>query len=183
MNRLTNPEPVLHYINTHNSKRQGGTLPPAEERRDVMTIEEQIEVRMKEAAKKRDSVTLSTLRMVRAALHNKQIELKKKLDDKDVLQVLSSLVKQHKDSISQFKQGGRSDLVAKEEAELVVINEYMPDEMSEEEIKREIDRVIEEVGAAGPRDMGKVMKALMPVITGKADGKVVSEMVKAALTS
>lgn len=148
-----------------------------------MTIEQRIDEQMKGAAKARDAAKLSTLRLIRAAVHNKRIELQRDLEDKDVIQVLSSMAKQRKDSIEQFDKGGRLDLVEREEAELAVIKTFLPEELSEEEIKAEIDRVIEEVGATGPRDMGAVMKALMPRIAGRADGRLVSDLVKAALGS
>ena len=149
-----------------------------------MTIlEERVEKEMKEAAKARDVIKLSTLRLVRAAVHNRRIDLQKDLEDKDVLQVLSSMAKQRKDSIEQFRRGGRTDLVEREESELAIIKTFLPREMSEQDIRAEVDRVVSELGATGPGDMGAVMKALMPVVAGKADGKVVSDIVKAVLTS
>ncbi len=149
----------------------------------MTVVEERVEKEMKEAAKARDVIKLSTLRMVRAAVHNRRIDLQKDLEDKDVLQVLSSMAKQRKDSIDQYRRGGRTDLVDREEAELAIIKSYLPREMSEQDIRAEVDRVVSELGATGPGDMGAVMKALMPAVAGKADGKVVSDMVKAVLTS
>ena len=145
-------------------------------------IIEKIESGMVQAAKSKDKLKLSALRMAKAALHNKEIDLRRELKGEEILQVLSSMVKQRKDSIEQFRNGGRLDLVEKEEAELQVIQELMPEQLSEEEIEAEISKAIDEVGATGIRDMGKVMKALMPKFTGKADGKLVSEKVKAMLT-
>jgi len=142
-----------------------------------------VENAMKDAAKARDKVRLSALRMMKAALHNREIDSKDGLTDQDALQVLSSLAKQRKDSIEQFKNGGRLELAEREEQELDVIREFMPSQISEEEIGALIERAIEEVGAASVRDMGKVMKALMPEITGRADGKAVSELVKERLSS
>jgi uncharacterized protein YqeY len=101
----------------------------------------------------------------------------------EFLQLLSSMVKQRKDSIDQFKKGGRGDLVDKEEAELKIIQAFMPQQMSEEDVAREIDTAIKEVGAVSIKDMGKVMKVLMPRLTGKADGKIVGEKVKEKLSS
>ncbi len=138
---------------------------------------------MIDAAKAKDKIRLSALRMIKAALHNREIDSKGGLSEKDALQVMSSMAKQRRDSIEQFRNGGRMDLVEKEEKELAIIQEFMPEQMSEEDIKKAIEAAVEEVGAAGVRDMGKVMKALMPVITGKADGKMVSEMVKVRLSS
>lgn len=134
------------------------------------------------AAKAKDKIRLSALRMMKAALHNREIDLKRVLTDAEFLQVLASMVKQRKDSIEQFQKGGRADLVEQETAELKVVQEFMPPELSEEDIVAAIEKAVQEVGATGPKDMGKVMKALMPVISGKADGKLVSDKVKARLT-
>jgi hypothetical protein len=121
--------------------------------------------------------------MVKAAMHNREIDLKRKLSEVEFLQLLSSMVKQRKDSIDQFRKGGREDLVNKEEAELKVIQAFMPQQMSEEDVAREIETAIKEVGAIGIKDMGKVMKVLMQRLTGKADGKLVGEKVKEKLSS
>jgi uncharacterized protein YqeY len=121
--------------------------------------------------------------MVKAAMHNREIDLKRKLNEVEFLQLLSSMVKQRKDSIDQFRKGGREDLVDKEEAELKVIQAFMPEQMSEEDVAREIVTAIKEVGAVGIKDMGKVMKVLMPRLTGKTDGKIVGEKVKEKLSS
>jgi uncharacterized protein YqeY len=142
-----------------------------------------IESEMVLAAKTRDKVRLAALRLIKSALHNKKIDVGKDLNEQESLQVLSSMVKQRKDSIEQFAKGGRQDLVEKEEKELEIIQSFMPQQLSGEELDAIISQAIEEVGAASPRDMGKVMKALMAKVTGKADGKVVSERVKAILSS
>jgi len=138
---------------------------------------------MVEAAKTKNREKLSTLRMIKAALHNREIDLKGDMTDGDVLQVLSSMVKQRRDSIEQFTEGNRADLAEKEERELAVIQGFMPAQLSPEDIKAEIEKVIAEAEAVTMRDMGKVMKILMPRLTGKADGKAVSELVKEALSS
>lgn len=135
------------------------------------------------AAKLKDKIRLSALRMIKAGVHNREIDLKRKMTDSEFLQMLSSMVKQRKDSIDQFKKGGREDLVEKEEAELKVIQQFMPVQISEEEIDAEIQKSIQEVGAVGIKDMGKVMKVLMPKLTGKADGKMVGDKVKERLSS
>jgi uncharacterized protein YqeY len=142
-----------------------------------------IEAGMVVAAKGKDKVRLSALRLIKSALHNKEIDARRELKEEEVLQVLSSMVKQRKDSIEQFTNGGRMDLAEKEEKELQVIQEFMPEQMSEEDIEAAIVKAIDEVGATSPRDMGKVMKALMPIVTGKADGKFVSQKVKEKLSS
>jgi uncharacterized protein YqeY len=134
------------------------------------------------AAKSKDKVRLSVIRMLKAALHNREINLMRPLDESEVLQVLSSMIKQRKDSIEQFAKGGRTDLVDKEEADLKVVQEFMPTQISEEEIDDVIKKTIEEAGAVSIKDMGKVMKILMPKLTGTADGKIVGEKVKAFLS-
>jgi len=146
-------------------------------------IKAQIDKDMVEAAKAKDKIRLSALRLIKSAVHNREIDAHHELTDTELLQVLSSLVKQRQDSIEQFKKGNRQDLVDKEEAELKVIKGFMPEQMSGEEIEAEISKAIAETGAAGIKDMGKVMKALMPKTTGKADGKLVSELVKKRLSA
>ncbi|MCD6486619.1 MAG: GatB/YqeY domain-containing protein [Syntrophobacterales bacterium] len=147
-----------------------------------MGIRERVSSEMIKAAKDKDKAKLSVLRMIKSALHNKEIDLKDQFGEKEILQVLSSMIKQRKDSIEQFRNGGRQELVEKEEAEIKVIQNFMPEQMSEEKIKAEIENAIEEAGAVGIRDMGKVMKLLMPRLTGKADGKAVGEAVKTRLS-
>ena len=134
------------------------------------------------AAKAKDKIRLSAIRMLKTALHNKEINLMRPLNESEVLQVLSSMIKQRKDSIEQFAKGGRTDLVEKEEAELKVVQEFMPAQISEEEVDALIKKTIEEAGAVSVKDMGKVMKILMPKLTGVADGKIVGEKVKAFLS-
>jgi len=148
-----------------------------------MTFKTKIDQDMVTAAKGKDKITLSTLRLIKTALHNREIDLKRELSDTEFLQLLSSMVKQRKDSIEQFAKGGRTDLVEKEGAELKIIQAFMPEQMSEEDILREIQKAIDETGALNVKDMGKVMKVLMPKLTGKADGKLLGEKVKAALSA
>lgn len=134
------------------------------------------------AAKAKDSLRLSALRMLKTAVHNKEIDVKRELTEAEFLQVVSAMVKQRRESIEQFERGGRRDLVEKEQAELTVIQEFLPQPLAEDELMTLIDRAITETGAVGPKDMGKVMKKLMPLISGKADGKEVSEKVKQKLS-
>ena len=148
-----------------------------------MNLKEKINSEMISAAKARDKIRLSTIRMIKAALHNKEIDLKRELNDEELLQVLSSIVKQRKDSIEQFGKAGRVDLVEKEEEDLKVVQGFMPEQLSEEEIETEIEKAIEEVGAVSIKEMGKVMKVVMSKLTGRADGKIVSEKVKAKLSA
>ena len=147
-----------------------------------MNIRERVSREMIKAAKDKDKAKLSVLRMIKSALHNKEIDLKDQFGEKEILQVLSSMIKQRKDSVEQFRNGGRPELAEKEEGEIEVIQAFMPEQMSEEEIKAEIESAIEEAGATGIRDMGKVMKLLMPRLMGKADGKTVGEAVKTRLS-
>ena len=147
-----------------------------------MELNVKIEQQMVAAAKARDKVTLSALRMLKTALHNKEIDLARVPNEAESMQILSQMVKQRKDSIEQFARGGRQDLVEKEEAELKVLQSFMPAQMSEEEVEALIRELIAETGAVSAKDMGKVMKALMPKIAGRADGKAAGEKVKALLS-
>lgn len=147
-----------------------------------MDINVKLNAEMIVAAKAKDKVRLSTIRMLKTALHNKEIDLMRPLNENETLQILSAIVKQRKDSIEQFVKGGRSDLVEKEEAELKVVQEFMPAQMSDDEVENVIRKAITEAGAVSVKDMGKVMKILMPQLTGKADGKMVGEKVKAFLS-
>jgi len=150
---------------------------------DIVNLKEKINSEMILAAKAKDKIKLSAIRMIKSALHNKEIDLKRELSDEELLQVLASIVKQRKDSIEQFEKGGRLELAEKEEKELAVVQSFMPEQLSEEEIETEIEKAIEDVGAVSIKEMGKVMKAVMPRLTGRADGKIVSEKVKAKLSA
>jgi uncharacterized protein YqeY len=134
------------------------------------------------AMKAKDAARLSALRMLKAAVMNKGVEKGRDLDDGEVLQVIASLVKQRRDSIEQFSNAGRTDLVDKEMAELAVLNAYLPAAATSEEIEAAVADAIAETGAASPKDMGKVMKAVMPRLAGKnADGRAVNEIVRRRL--
>jgi len=146
-----------------------------------MTLKEKVDQEMIRALKTKDKTRLSALRMLKSGLHNREIDLKRDLGEAEFLQLVASMVKQRKDSIEQFEKGGRTDLVEKEKAELKVIEEFLPSQLSEADLDSAITEAIREVGATGIRDMGKVMKVLMPKVTGRADGKVVGDKVKARL--
>jgi uncharacterized protein YqeY len=148
-----------------------------------MRFKETVDREMILAAKSKDKIRLSALRMLKNGLHNREIDLKRELDEVEFLQLLSSMVKQRKDSIEQFEKGGRMDLVEKEQAELKVIEEFLPAQLSEADLDAAITETIRETGATSARDMGKVMKVLMPKLTGRADGKAVGEKVKARLSA
>ncbi len=147
-----------------------------------MDIQAKLNEDMVTAAKAKDKIRLSALRMLKTALHNREIDLMRPLNETETMQVLSGLVKQRKDSIEQFAKGGRQDLVEKEEAELKILQDFMPAQMSDEEVETLIQKAIADVGAASVKDMGKVMKVLMPQITGRADEKAAGEKVKALLS-
>ena len=147
-----------------------------------MSISEQVQKDMVEAMKARDERRLSTLRMMKTALKNKEIDKRAPLDDRQALQVLSTLIKQRKDSIEQFTKGGRKDLVDKEAGEITLIETYMPKAIGEEEIAATVRATIAEMGSPTMKDMGAVMKNVMAKFAGaRVDGKVVSDTVKKEL--
>ena len=146
-----------------------------------MTIKEQLDTAMKDAMRAKDSLTLNAIRMVKTAIKNKEIELMTQLDDHGVIGVMSTLAKQRKESAVAFREGNRLELAEKEEKELQVILNFLPQQLDEAAIKAIIEEVVAEVGATTAKDMGKVMKVLTPKMTGRADGRLVSELVKARL--
>lgn len=149
-----------------------------------MTLSEQIIADLTASMKAQDSARTSTLRMVKAAMMNRKIEKGAELDDEEMLKLLRSLVKQRRDSVEQYEKAGRRELVDKERAEIVVIESYLPQPATEEEIQRAVAGAIAETGASSMKDMGKVMKATQTALAGKnADGKLVSEIVKSKLGS
>jgi uncharacterized protein YqeY len=149
-----------------------------------MTIQEKIQSQMADAMRNKHQLRLSVLRMMKAAVKNKEIDKMKPLDENEVMAVLNTLVKQRKDSVEQFRNGGREELAQKEEAEIKIIEEYLPSAASEEDIRKAIDEAVEETSAASMKDMGKVMKAALARLAGRsADGSRVSQMVKEKLSS
>jgi uncharacterized protein YqeY len=147
-----------------------------------MSLSKQIVTDLTAAMKAQDAPRTSTLRMVKAAMMNRQIEKGAELDDDDMQKLLRSLVKQRRDSIEQYEKAGRKELVDKETAEVAVIETYLPKAVSQEEIERVVTAAISETGATSIKDMGKVMKASQTALAGKnADGRLVSEVVKAKL--
>jgi len=147
-----------------------------------MKLSEQISQDIAAAMKARDAARLSPLRMVKAALMNAEVSKGRALEDAEAQQVLASLIKQRRDSIEQFTSGGRSDLVDKETAEIAVLEKYAPPAASPAQIEQAVDAAIRETGAAGPKDMGRVMKAVMSTLAGSSvDGKVVNELVRKRL--
>ena len=147
-----------------------------------MAIVEQIEKDLVAAMKAREELRLSVLRMAKAALMNKKVELGKPPEDAEALAVLRTLIKQRHDSAQQFRQGRRDDLADKEEAEIKIIERYLPAGASEEEVDAAVASAIQETGATSAKDLGKVMKAAMAKLAGKTvDGKHVNEKVRAKL--
>ncbi len=147
-----------------------------------MSLEARFDQDLKHAMKAQDTVRLGTLRLLKAALRNAAIEKRQEqLSDADVLPILSRQIKQRRESIDAYRQGGRADLIAKEEAELAVLLTYEPPQLSDQELQTLIDGAIANTGAAGPADQGKVMKQLMGQVQGRADGKRVSQLVTATL--
>ena len=149
-----------------------------------MSLSKQIVSDLTTAMKAQDASRTSTLRMVKAAMMNRQIEKGSELDDDDMQKLLRSLVKQRRDSIEQYEKAGRAELVAKESAEIEVIEGYLPQAASREEIEQAVAAAIAETGAGSMKDMGKVMKVVQSALAGKnADGRLLSEIVKAKLTA
>jgi uncharacterized protein len=147
-----------------------------------MGIKEQLQDAMKGAAKEKAKARLSTLRLALAAVQNKEKELRKELSEEEAIQVIAGLIKKGKESIEQFKAGQRADLVAKEEEEITVLQDFLPQQLTPEEVEAEVAKAVEEAGASTPQDMGKVMRILMPRIAGRAEGKVVNELVRKRLS-
>lgn len=146
-----------------------------------MPLLQKIEEDFKVALKQSDKLKISVLRLVKASIKNKQIEKQADLTDEDVISLISTLIKQRKESIEQFSKGNRWDLVEREKQELEILRSYMPEELSIEELDSLIKKAITESGVSDVREIGKVMKILMPQIKGRADGKVVSQRVKELL--
>ena len=148
-----------------------------------MTLNEQIAADLTTAMKAKDTARLSALRMLKAAVMNKgMVEKGRDLNDAEVLQVVASLVKQRRDSIEQFAKAGRTDLVEKETGEIAILEHYLPPAVSADEIDAAVAEAIAETGASSPKDMGKVMKAVMPKLSGKnVDGRTVNDAVRRKL--
>jgi len=147
-----------------------------------MRLQDKIQSDISDAMRSKDTLKLGVLRMMKAAVMNKKVEKMKDLEEAEVLAVFNSLVKQRKDSIDQFRKGGREELAQKEEAEIKVIESYLPAAASDDDIRRAIEEAIQETAAASMKDMGKVMKATQARLAGKTvDGARVSQMVKEKL--
>ncbi|WP_123039809.1 GatB/YqeY domain-containing protein [Cohnella candidum] len=147
-----------------------------------MNLEERLNEDMKQAMKAGDKFRLQTIRMVRSSIKNQEIELRRPLDDNELIQVVSRELKQRRDSLQDFQRGGREDLVAGVSAEIDIISQYLPQQLTEEEIKDIVMQTMQETGASSKADLGKLMGALMPKVKGRADGKLVNQLVQQLLS-
>jgi len=148
-----------------------------------MGLKERLKEDMKAALKAKDKVKLSTIRMIQSLIKNAEIEKRGELTDEEIVQLLMKYAKQRKESIELYQKGGRQDLVEKEKAELAVVESYLPKQMSEEEVRALVEEAIRESGATSPKDLGKVMKLVMPKVKGRADGSLVNRIAKEFLSS
>lgn len=147
-----------------------------------MNLQEKLMEDLKDAMRRGDETRRSVIRMARAAIKNAEVDRGRPLSDDEVLQVLEKEVKQRRDSIAEFARGNRPDLVAREQAEMEILLEYLPEQMSREQIEEVARRIIAQAGARSPTDVGKVMPKIMAEVRGKADGRVVSQVVQELLS-
>lgn len=146
-----------------------------------MELKAEIQEAVKQSMKSGDRVTLSTLRLLLSAVHNEEIRVRGELSKEDIQRTITTLCKQRTEAIDLYRKGGREDLAQKEEAEFAVLKRYLPEQLTEEEIKNLIQACIAEAGAKGVEDLGMVMKLVMPKVAGRSDGKRVNELVKGLL--
>ena len=147
-----------------------------------MGLEERLVEEMKQAMKSNEKLRLSTIRMIRTSVKNKEIELRKKLEDEEILRVIQGMLRRSEESVEQFRAGGRMDLVEKETQEMEILKSFLPKSLSQEEILKVIDETIQENQASSLKDLGKVMKSVMSKLAGKADGKLINQLVKERLS-
>jgi len=146
-----------------------------------VTLKERIDQDLKTAMREKDVVRLSVVRLLKSAIKYREIELAKALDDGEIEGVIASEVKRRRDSVEQYRAGNRQDLVDREEAEIRILQGWLPAPLSPDELAAKVDEVVRRLKASGPKDMGAVMKALLPEVQGRAEGKTVSELVKSRL--
>ena len=146
-----------------------------------MSLKDKLTEDLKQAMRQGDEQRRSTLRLVMAAIKNAEIEKRRELEEGELLAIIAKEAKQRRESIAEFERGGRQDLADREEAELQILLAYLPEQLSREEIEAQARQIIAEVGATSPAQMGQVMRRLMPLMQGKADGKLVSQVVKELL--
>ncbi len=147
-----------------------------------MSLNEKLLDDLKEAMKTKNAARLSCLRMLKAALKNKQVEKGESLDDREFQAVVSSMVRKNRESIEEFTKAGRLDLAQKESAEIEILHEYLPEQLTQEQIEEVVKQVISDVGASGSKDLGRVMKSAMERLAGKAQGKDVNQAAKKLLS-
>ena len=146
-----------------------------------MSLRDDISKEVIAALKAGEKLKLSTLRLLLSAVKYKEVDLKRLLTDEETRQIIATLIRQRQDSVEQFRKGGRAELADKEEAEIEILRAYLPPQMPEDELRAVVKEAAGKAGATGPGDMGKLMKAVMPLVKGKAEGKAVSDMVKEVL--
>jgi uncharacterized protein YqeY len=146
-----------------------------------VALKDQLDADLKAALKEKETLKLSVVRMLKSAIKYREIEVMKPLDDAGVQGVISSEIKRRRDSVEQYRAGHRQDLADKEEAEIAILQKYQPTQMTEAEVRAKVEEVVQRVGAHGPKDMGAVMKTLLPEVQGRAEGKLVSDLVKQRL--
>ncbi len=149
----------------------------------MATLRERLDADVKDAMRSKDELSTSVLRMLKSAIKYKEVEpgAKGPLDEPAIVGVIGTLIKQRRDSVEQYKAANRADLAEKEEKEIAILQKYLPEQLSSEQLQAEVAKAIAESGAKSPKDMGQVMKVLVPRVQGKAEGKVISEEVKSQL--
>ncbi len=147
-----------------------------------MNLEEKLLEEMKQAMRANEKLRLSTIRMIRSSMKNKEIELRRKLNDEEIIRVIQGMMRKGEEALEQFQAGGRMDLVEKEKMEIEIFKSFLPQPLGQEEIIKIIDETIQETQASSLKDLGKVMKAAMSKLGGKADGKLLNQLVKERLS-
>jgi len=147
-----------------------------------MSLKERLDQDLKTAMREKAQLRLDTIRMLKSAIKYREIELMKPLDDAGIHAVISSEVKRRRDAVEQYKAGNRPELAAKEDAEIAILQGYLPQQLTQDELRAKVEAAVTATGAQGMKDMGKVMKALLPEVQGRAEGSAVSELVKTRLS-
>ena len=148
-----------------------------------MPLDQQLDQALKTALKSQQPVAASTLRMLKSAIHYREVELKRSLSEDELLAVVATQAKQRREAVAEYSKAGRPDLAKKEEEELSILLSFLPQQLSNAECEAEVSGIIGELGAAGPKDLGRVMKAVMARLAGRADGKVIQEIARRRLSS
>lgn len=149
----------------------------------MTSLSRKLEQAFKEALKGKQAVAASTLRLLKSAIRYREVELKRSLSEDELLAVVATQAKQRREAMAEYAKGGRPDLARKEEEELSILLSFLPEQLSSEALETEVTAIIEELGATGPKDLGRVMKAAMARLAGRADGKVIQEMARRRLSS